>query len=173
MFWGKLSEHAASKCKYFYMLKLRIQSSLIVLIVFINIFSGGQSAYASSPKLPCRIEVSIAHISKDLWIKTGKRAVKVDAFSRCQSPQSKVTLTVELWKTGEFITHLVYSTTKRSVGITSPRDQVENFDTYVYCKNRETTSYYGIAYSKAFIEGKWQYARHVLSRIINSIDCGT
>ena len=51
--------------------------------------------------------------------------------------------------------------------------EVENFDTYVYCKNRETTSYYGIAYSKAFIEGKWQYARHVLSRIINPIDCGT
>ncbi len=38
--------------------------------------------------------------------------------------------------------------------ITSPRDQVENFDMYANCKNRETTSYYGIAYSKAFIEGK-------------------
>ena len=99
--------------------------------------------------------------------------MKVDAFSRCQSPQSKVTLTVELWKTGEFLNHFVYSTVKRSIGITSPRDQVENFDTYAFCKNRETTSYYGIAYSKAFIEGKWQYARHVLSRIINPIDCGT
>jgi len=97
----------------------------------------------------------------------------VDAFSRCLSPQSKVTLTVELWKTGEFLNHFVYSTVKRSIGITSPRDQVENFDTYVYCKNRKTTSYYGIAYSKAFIEGIWQYARHVLSRIINPIDCGT
>ena len=57
--------------------------------------------------------------------------------------------------------------------ITSPRGHVENFDAYVYFRNHELTSYYGIAYSKAFIGGKWQYARHVLSRIINPIDCGT
>ena len=151
----------------------KVSALITALFLVITILIGNLSAEAQSSKLPCRIEISIAHISKDLWVKTGKRAVKVDAFSRCHSPQSKVTLTVELWKTGEFLNHFVYSTVKRSIGITSPRDQVENFDTYVYCKNRETTSYYGIAYSKAFIEGKWQYARHVLSRIINPIDCGT
>lgn len=162
-----------SYCDSSHMKTQKISALITALLLVITTLINNHSAEAQSSKSPCRIEISIAHISKDLWIKTGKRAVKVDAFSRCQSPQSKVTLTVELWKTGEFLNHLVYSTVKRSVGITSPRDQVENFDTYVYCKNRETTSYYGIAYSKAFIEGKWQYARHVLSRIINPIDCGT
>lgn len=151
----------------------KVSALITALLLVITSLIGNHGAEAQSSKLPCRIEISIAHISKDLWIKTGKRAVKVDAFSRCQSPQSKVTLTVELWKTGEFLNHFVYSTVKRSIGITSPRDQVENFDTYAFCKNRQTTSYFGIAYSKAFIDGKWQYARHVLSRNINPIDCGT
>ena len=155
------------------MLKLRIQSCFIVLIVFINIFFGGQSANASSPKLPCRIEVSIAHISKDVWIKTGKRAVKVDAFSTCHLPQSKVTLTVELWKTGNPFNHFVFKTVRRSPGVTSPRVRVENFYTYVFCKNQDLTLWYGVAYSKAFIAGRWHYARHVLSREINPIKCGT
>jgi hypothetical protein len=135
--------------------------------------TGIESAGAHEPKLPCRIEISIAHISKDIWSKTGKRAVKVDAFSTCHLAQSKVTLTVELWKAGKFVNHFVYSTVKRSPGTTLPRNQVENFDTYIFCKNRGLTFYYGIAYSKAFIDGKWQYARHVFSRNINPIYCGT
>ncbi|MDP1852362.1 MAG: hypothetical protein Q8K48_08130 [Candidatus Planktophila sp.] len=104
----------------------KVSALITALLLVITTLIGNHSAEAQSTKLPCRIEISIAHISKNLWIKTGKRAVKVDAFSRCHSPQSKVTF-----------------------------------------------SYYGIAYSKAFIEGKWQYARHVLLRIINPIDCGT
>jgi hypothetical protein len=117
--------------------------------------------------------VSIAHISKDIWIKTGKRAVKVDAFSTCHLPQSKVTLTVELWKTGNPFNHFVLKTMRRSPGVTSPRVRVENFDTYVFCKNQELTFWYGVAYSKAFIDGQWHYARHVLSREIMPIKCGT
>lgn len=173
MSWGKLSEHAIAKCKCLLMSKLKIHSSLLVLILFINMFIGGQSTNASSAKLPCRIEVSIAHISKDIWIKTGKRAVKVDAFSTCLLPQSKVTLTVELWKTGNLINHFVLKTVRRSPGVTSPRVRVENFDTYVFCKNQELTLWYGVSYSQAFIDGQWHYARQVLSREIKPIKCGT
>lgn len=151
----------------------KISALLTTSILIATTFFGVQATKADSPKLPCRIEISIAHISKHIWITTGRRAVKVDAFSRCHLPQSKVTLTVELWKTGQLLNHFVFSTVKRSPGVTYSGDRVVNFDTYVYCKNRELTSYYGIAYSKAFIDGKWQYARHVLSRIINPIHCGT
>lgn len=141
--------------------------------LFATTFFSIQTANPASPKLPCRIEVSNAHISKDVWIKTGKRAVKVDAFSTCHLPQSKVTLTVELWKAGLPLDHFVFKTITRSPGVTLPRARVENFDTYVFCKNNKQTSWYGVAYSKAFIGDKWQFARHVLSEKSVPIKCGT
>ena len=152
---------------------LKISTAASVTFLFVITFLGIQTANPASPKLPCRIEVSNAHISKDVWIKTGKRAVKVDAFSTCHLPQSRVTLTVELWKTGQPFNHFVFKTITRSPGVTSPRVRVENFNTYIFCKNRDLTFWYGVAYSKAFIGGKWQFARHVLSQKIEPIECGT
>jgi hypothetical protein len=84
-----------------------------------------------------------------------------------------VTLTVELWKAGLPLDHFVFKTITRSPGVISPRVHVENFDTYVFCKNNKPTSWYGVAYSKAFIGGKWQFARHVLSEKSVPIKCGT
>ena len=128
---------------------------------------------SESVKAPCRIEVSLAHISKYISLKTGKQAVKVDAFSKCNVVQRKVTLTVELWKVGKIRNHLVVLRAKRSPGITLPGRQVENFNAFAFCKNYELTNYYGVAYSKAFIAGKWQFARHVLSLEIIPLECGT
>lgn len=136
-------------------------------------FTSPVNSSATTAKSPCRIEVSIAHISKYIFLKTGKQAIKVDAFSKCNVAQSKVTLTVELWKVGSFGNHLVVLRAKRSPGVTLPGRQVENFNTFVFCKNNELTNYYGVAYSKAFIAGKWQFARHVLSRKITPLECGT
>lgn len=155
------------------MQNLKISTAASVTFLFAITFLSLQTANPTSPKLPCRIEISNAHISKDVWIKTGKRAVKVDAFSTCHLPQSKVTLTVELWKTGQPFNHFVFKTITRSPGVTSPRVRVENFNTYIFCKNRDLTFWYGVAYSKAFIGGKWQFARHVLSQKIEPIECGT
>ncbi len=155
------------------MQKLKISTAASVTFLFAITFLSLQTANPTSPKLPCRIEISNAHISKDVWIKTGKRAVKVDAFSTCHLPQSRVTLTVELWKTGQPFNHFVFKTITRSPGVTSPRVRVENFNTYIFCKNRDLTFWYGVAYSKAFIGGKWQFARHVLSQKIEPIECGT
>ena len=155
------------------MQNLKISTAASVTFLFAITFLSIQTANPTSPKLPCRIEVSNAHISKDVWIKTGKRAVKVDAFSTCHLPQSRVTLTVELWKTGQPFNHFVFKTITRSPGVTSPRVRVENFNTYIFCKNRDLTFWYGVAYSKAFIGGKWQFARHVLSEKSVPIKCGT
>ena len=152
---------------------MKISTAASVTFLFAITFLSLQTANPTSPKLPCRIEISNAHISKDVWIKTGKRAVKVDAFSTCHLPQSRVTLTVELWKTGQPFNHFVFKTITRSPGVTSPRVRVENFNTYIFCKNRDLTFWYGVAYSKAFIGGKWQFARHVLSQKIEPIECGT
>jgi hypothetical protein len=155
------------------MRKFKLVTVFTLIAISIAMFTGPVNSNATTAKSPCRIEVSIAHISKYILLKTGKQAVKVDAFSKCNVAQSKVTLTVELWKVGSFGNHLVVLRAKRSPGVTLPGRQVENFNTFVFCKNNELTNYYGVAYSKAFIAGKWQFARHVLSRKTTPIECGT
>ena len=46
-------------------------------------------------KSPCRLQVGNAHLSTNLYEKFKTRAVKVNASSICNVPQSKVTITVE------------------------------------------------------------------------------
>jgi hypothetical protein len=125
------------------------------------------------PKAPCRIQISQAHISSSVFEKLGFRAVKVNAFSKCNVPQSQVTLTVEIWKEGKFGNIRVARTVTKSPGITYPGRNVENFNTWQRCKTYTDSSYFGVAYSKAFIQGKWQYARDTYSLKIKPLACGT
>lgn len=127
----------------------------------------------NEPKAPCRLQISNAHISTYLIEKSGVRAVKVNASSICNVPQSNVTITVELWKTGLLGNHLVRRRTTHSAGTTFPNSRVDNFLTFKRCTDRDPTQYFGIAYSKAFIAGKWQYARHTQTKKIIPLNCGT
>ena len=124
-------------------------------------------------KAACRIEVSDAHLSTQIFEQSGNRAVKVDAYSICDLPQSKVALTVELWKVGRFSNYKLAASTVNSLGTTLPGKRVNNFGTFLRCKNSRATRYFGIAYSKAYLDGKWQYARHVQSKEIFPLSCGT
>jgi hypothetical protein len=99
--------------------------------------------------------------------------VKVNAFSKCNVPQSKVTLTVEIWKRGKFTNTQVASTVVKSPGVTLPGRKVENLETLRRCKTFDETKYFGVASAKAFIQGKWQYARDTYSLEIESLKCGT
>jgi len=135
--------------------------------------AAGNQPSKKQPKPPCRLQVGIAHISTDLFEKFNIRAVKVNASSKCNIPQTNVTITVEIWKKGKLQNHLVLTKTINSSGTTYPGSQVNNFSTYKFCENIARTSYYGVAYSKAFIAGKWQYARHVLSLETIPLNCGT
>ncbi|MBC7463512.1 MAG: hypothetical protein H7227_04535 [Actinobacteria bacterium] len=99
--------------------------------------------------------------------------MKVNASSICNVPQSNVTLTVEIWKTGTLGNHFVWKSVVLSSGTTLPKSQVNNFKTFRVCIDKVSTSYYGVAYSRAFIAGKWQFARHVLSTKIIPLECGT
>jgi hypothetical protein len=124
-------------------------------------------------KLPCRIQISSPHISSNIFRKTGLRAVKVNAFSICNVPQSNVTLTVEIWKNGIFSNHFVFKTITRSVGTTSPGRKIPNYNTFKVCISFESTTYYGVAHSKTFINFKWQYARDTFSIKNKPLKCGT
>lgn len=132
-----------------------------------------EHAMASESKPPCRLQVGIAHISTNLFERSQVRAVKINASSVCNVPQTNVTITVEIWKTGLLGNHLVWNHTIRSLRTTYPGFQVNNFSTYRKCKDETPTNYYGVSYSKALINGKWQYARHVLSNKITLLKCGT
>jgi hypothetical protein len=125
------------------------------------------------PKTPCRLQINDAHISTSLIENRGIRAVKVNASSICNVPQSNVTITVEIWKTGLLGNHFVQKRTINSPGTTFPNSRVNNFQTFKKCKDKDPTQYFGIAYSKALIAGKWQYARHTQTKRIIPLNCGT
>jgi len=124
-------------------------------------------------KAACRIEVSDAHLSTQIFEQSGDKAVKVDAYLICDLPQSKVALTVELWKIGNFSNYKLAATTVNSPGTSLPGKRVNNFGTFLRCKNSRATRYFGIAYSMAYLDGKWQYAKHVQSKEIFPLPCGT
>ena len=128
---------------------------------------------SNKPKPPCRIQISRAHISDWILKHRGFRAVKVDAFSRCNVPQSRVTLTVEIWKNGTFGKIKVARSVVKNPGVTYPGRDVENFGTWRRCKSLTVTKYYGVAYAKAFIQGKWQIASDTYSLEIQPLACGT
>ena len=74
---------------------------LILLLTVFSLLNSGTAAVAAAdepkkPKPPCRLQISDAHLSTSLLEKQGLRAVKVNASSICNVPQSNVTITVEI-----------------------------------------------------------------------------
>ena len=150
----------------------RILAALTILIS-LNATPSSNADTAKKSKPPCRIQIGHAHISKSVFLKKGIRAVKVNASSICNIPQSRITLTVEIWKQGELVPHFVFKTFVKNLGVTYPGDQVDNFNTWWPCKNFEETNYFGKAYAKGFIQGRWQFASDTFSLELQSLKCGT
>jgi len=148
---------------------------LISLLICLGTASSAANALGSTkkPKPPCRIQIAHAHISKSVFLRYRVRAVKVNASSICNVPQSKVTLTVEIFKHGLFGPQLVARTVKRVPRITYPGNKVDNFDTWRRCKTFEETRFFGKAFAKAFIQGKWQFASDTYSIELEPLKCGT
>jgi hypothetical protein len=156
----------------------KFRNLVIVLICFFICFgtvtnTANASGTPKKPKPPCRIQIGHAHLSKSVLAIHGVRAVKVNASSICNVPQSKVTLTVEILKYGLFGPQLVARTVTRVPGITYPGKKVDNFNTWKRCKNYEDTRYFGKAFAKAFIQGKWQFASDTYSFELEPLKCGT
>jgi hypothetical protein len=149
---------------------------ILLLTIFSFLFPTNGLAATDTPrepKPPCRLQISNAHISTYLIEKSGVRAVKVNVSSICNVPQSNVTITIEIWKTGLLGNHFVRRQTIHSSGSTFPGSRVDNLVTFKRCKDRSSTQYFGIAFSKALIAGKWQYARDTRSQFISVLKCGT
>jgi hypothetical protein len=124
-------------------------------------------------KASCRIEIDNAHISTSLLKNRKLKYVKVNARSICNVYQQRVTLTVEIYKTGKLSNQLVQSFETKEGLPSSSGLVVKMNNALVRCRNTRETAYYGIAYAKALINGKWQYAGKTYSKSIILLNCGT
>ena len=128
---------------------------------------------SKEPKTSCRIEIDNAHFSTHFEERGLGKYVKVNAKSICNFNQRSVLLTVEIYKMELFRNRLlnVYSTDPTSVK--SNGKIIENNGAVVKCKNSRKTKYFGIAYAKAIINGKIQFASRTRSEKITVLRCGT
>ncbi len=146
---------------------------LIILPLLFSTPSNATTVRPKAPKASCRIEIDNAHISTSLLTHRKLKYVKVNARSICNVPQQRVTLTVEIYKTGLFGDHFVGRFETKEYLRQSAGLRVEIKDATVRCKNNEMTRYFGIAYAKAIIQGIWQYAGRTRSDGITPLHCGT
>ena len=128
------------------------------------------SQHREKPK--CRIEIDTVHLSTYLKNK-GIGAAKVNARSICNVTQLDVALTVQIFKVGFILDHLVSATSTNPSNPNSSGFTIKNEGTYVLCASRKRTSYYGIAFSKATIGGQRVGAPPARSLKITTLPCGT
>ena len=134
-------------------------------------FSPG--AKPRTPKASCRIEIDNAHISRHAKKFGERRAVLVKARSICTVIQQQVTLTVNIYKVEKFGNPLLGAVSTDPLDPASSGKVVRNYDNLIDCKNFKRTKYYGVAYAKALINGRWNYAGRVRSPKTIEINCGT
>ncbi|MEN9324404.1 MAG: hypothetical protein RL414_158 [Actinomycetota bacterium] len=150
------------------------------IFLALSLFGTTGSAFAipskqpdNGTKAPCRLEVEDPHISGSLLAATGKPYVKANVSSICDSPQSNVTITIRIFKKGRFADHLVAEQIYVSPAGKAPSLIIKVKNTFALCVTKEATRYETFAFSKAFIRGKWQYAREVKSHEMPTLPCGT
>ncbi len=127
----------------------------------------------AGPKAACRIEVDDAHLSISILRLHGKAAVKIDARSICNFPQSNVELTVNIYKTAWFGDQFVWGTSTDPKLKSSQGFQINNYGTFVRCKDSKATTYYGVAFSRALIDGQTEVTKTVQSVHQVRLNCGT
>ena len=160
------------------MKNFQLKRLLTVYLFFAMIMPPSSLAFAAGtpvtpPKTKCFIEIQNAHISTSILEKQGRLAVKVNATSRCNVPQSEVILTVKIFKDGFGAPHLV---AQRSTRADNPKSQgflVKNQFTFAYCKNTAKSIYYGVASARAKIGGKSYFTPPTWSEKTLELECGT
>ena len=123
------------------------------------------------PRAACRIEIDNAHISSTLYKHLNRKFVKVNAVSICNVPHSRVTLTVKIYKVGLLVDHFVSFSATNPSAESSSGYRVVNQGTRAVCLSGRMSDYYGVAYSKAIVDGKWQYAGNTYSPKVVSLPC--
>lgn len=147
--------------------------ALLLTLQPVSPVNSARAGQVTPPRTRCFITIEDAHISKYILRYEGRRAVKVNAYSTCNVTQSNVELTVKIFKVGTFGTHLIKQRSTKGNSKASNGFIVTNFFTYEYCKNDTDSVYYGVAYSRAIINGKLLLTAPVWSENKWTLKCGT
>lgn len=133
-----------------------------------------ESVVKPSPSpVVCHIRIHDPHISEYMKIKTGVDYVKANAESKCNRMQSKVLLTVKIYKLTKFGEEFITQKTTKMNAPHSSGLRVVNEGTMRRCKNSSPTFFYAVAFAKAVIDGQWQYAGETRSENTVELPCGT
>jgi len=124
------------------------------------------------PRTACHIEIGNAHLSTSIKRKRGLDAVKVNATSTCNFTQRNVQLTVKIFKVGAITDYLVAQKSTDPLAAASSGYVVKNQFTFLLCKTSKESFFYGVAYSRAIINGKRYTTLPVRSEDSKPIDCG-
>ena len=135
------------------------------------------SAYTlgvTPPQTECFVTIGDAHISTYIAERSGQPAVKVNAQSTCNVTTDKLFLTVEIFKKGRFMR--IYSVAKKELSIQRvmlPDESIEFKDTYSFCKNQMSTTYFGVISARIRIMGRRHQTLKARSEHDVSLACGT
>ena len=159
--------------------KLKKHSILFFLVTVLGILQlvpNVSSAATPKPqeiKASCRIEIDNAHYSTSMSRTEKTKFVKINARSVCNVIQNQVTLTVEIYKNGRFGPIFLRKFSTNPASRSSSGLIVKMNSAKLLCKNNRETTYYGVAYSKAIINGGWQYAERTKPPLNIPLKCGT
>ncbi len=152
---------------------LALICSLTIIPIFPLSLAHSATFAPYAPKAICRIEIDNAHYSTSMSRSEKTKYVKINARSVCNVIQSQVTLTVEIYKTGRFGPMFLRKFSTNPASRSSSGLIVKMNSAKLLCKNNTETTYYGVAYSKAIINGGWQYAGRTKPPINIPLKCGT
>lgn len=154
-----------------------LPNAILIPLMFIHIsipaLAQPSVAKPSPSPLVCHIRMHDPYISKYMKLKVGFDYVKANAESRCNRFQSKVILTVQIYKLTRFGDEFI---TQKSTKMNAPQSsgfRVLNEGTMRRCKNSTPTFFYAFAFAKAVIDGQWQYAGKTRSENTVELRCGT
>ncbi|NCV44778.1 MAG: hypothetical protein EBW15_08315 [Actinobacteria bacterium] len=132
-----------------------------------------QAAEETPPLTKCFIRIDNPHLSKSIKQIRDFDAVKVNAISICDRDVWSLTITVEIRKTGFLRNHEVVKRTLKREGIIFSNSKVEHKGTWRRCESNRMSSYFGVAYAEAIIEGQRMRTLPVTTAKTVSLACGT
>jgi len=147
---------------------------VITFLIIATTISTNYFAMANNqPRTKCNIRIDNPHLSEYIKRTTRDIAVKVNARSKCDKPMTNVRLVVQIYKVGIFRDYLVDEKVEFVKGFIFPNRIVKNNKSYVVCKTRKETKFYGKAFATAEINGKSMKILPVLSPKTVKLACGT
>jgi hypothetical protein len=151
-----------------FILKLYLLTVISILMLAVIPTS---SAVVTPPLTKCNIKIDDPHFSNYLYRTQGIVAAKVNARSKCNKPMSDLKLVVEIYKTGLFRDYKVAESVLEPNGTIPSNKLIKNEKTWIECKSRKRSVFFGVAYASAVNDGKNMKTFKVTSERNEPLNC--